>query len=118
MTLGTDLLVRVFEELSTHGITDRRFRRIYCESGPVGRKTWQFVSADTRNTIRKVSEKCNPESAYNIGVRTFTMLFETLAELRSGKLLKLCYLHGDDNARRAMKHCNSAVRRMLKTDSS
>ena len=105
MTLGTQLVTEILEVLQSNDITDRRFRRLLCETGNTGRKAWRFVNEDTKSLIEEITKKHDYGSNYNVSSRTFSMLFETLSDLKQDRLIRLVHTYGDNNAKKSIRYC-------------
>jgi hypothetical protein len=92
MTAGTELLVNVFEAFTIHHTPQRTFRRLLCESGQAGMKSYQYVNESTKAQLDGIIPKCKNCKHSKIQTRTIVMTFEELAKNNESELLKKMYL--------------------------
>lgn len=109
MTVGTDLLVKVFEVFTIHNTSQRVFRRLFCESGQAGVKSYQYVNQSTKIQLGKIIPKCIDCKHSKIQTRSIVMTFEDLAKINQLELLKELYNQIGGPSRKAYLLCNQTT---------
>lgn len=116
MSVGTDLLVQVFEAFTTHNTHRRTIRRLFCESGQAAIKSHRFVNDDTKNTIKQIMPKCKDCKHSKLQPRTTVLVFEEFVRIGKPELLKELYIQIGWPSRKAYLFCNqktqSAIQRL------
>ncbi len=100
--IGTNLLVQIFEVLVLHHCKEKIIRRLYCESGQAGIKSYRFVNDSTKKILDEIIPKCKECKHGKIRHVTMVLIFEELVKLKETELLKETYHQMDE------KHVNIA----------
>jgi hypothetical protein len=106
MTVGTDLLVQIFEAFTIHNTPQKIMRRLYCESGHPARKAYGFVDILTKQRLGEIIPKCRHCRHSKLQHRTIVLLFEELTKINKPVLLKEMYIQIGGPSRKAYLLCN------------
>ena len=112
MTVGTNLLVRVFEAFSRHGTSQKVFRRLYCESGHPARKAYGFVNDSARKRMDEVIPMCN-DKHLRLQTSTNVLILDELARINEFELLREMYFQIGGPAKHASKLCSKRTQYVI-----
>ena len=116
MSVGTELLVKVFEIFTKDNTPQKTFRRLYCESGQAARKAYRYADESTQKRLDEIIPKCKDCKYSKIRPRTIVLVFEELAKNNESELMYNLYLQIGGPARKAYLFCNqetqSAIQRL------
>jgi|SaaInlStandDraft_5_1057022.scaffolds.fasta_scaffold121392_2 hypothetical protein len=113
MTVGTNLLVQIFETLAKHDSKEKILRRLYCETGQTGIKSYRFVNDETQEILDAIIPKCQEYKQNNPKPSTIVLVFEELANLKKLDILKETYLKMDGPAKYAYRLCNKKTQHTI-----
>jgi len=106
MSVGTELLVKVFEAFTKDSTPQKIFRRLYCESGQAARKAYRYTDRKTRKRLDEIMPKCNGCKHHKLQSRTVILVFEELARNNHLELLKELYIQLGGPARKVYRLCD------------
>jgi len=116
MSVGTNLLVQVFEVFAKNKSKEKISRRLYCESGQAAIKSYRFVNDSTREILDQIIPKCKEYKHDKLRTITLVLTFEELTKLKEPELLKEMYVNVGGPSREAYLVCNqktqSAIQRL------
>ena len=116
MSVGTELLVKVFEAFTTHNTPQKIFRRLFCESGQSAVKAYRYANNNTKQNLDEIIPKCKDCKHSKIQPRTIVLVFEELAKNNELELLRELYIQIGGPSRKAYLFCNqktqSAIQRL------
>ena len=75
MTVGTELLVKIFETFAEHQTHNRTFRRLFCESGQAAIKAYRYSNESTQKVLDAIIPKCKYCKHHKLQTRTIVMAF-------------------------------------------
>ena len=111
--LGTNLLVKIFDAFAIHNTQQKTFRRLYCESGQAGIKSYRFVNESTRTKLEQIIPKCKDCKHHKLRHVTMVLIFEELVNLKELELLKESYTQIGGPSKYAYKLCNKKTQRTI-----
>lgn len=106
MSVGTNLLVQVFETFTILDTKQKIFRRLYCESGQAAIKSYRYVNESTQKRLDGIIPKCKDCKHSKIRTVTIILVFEELAKHNKLELMYNLYLQIGGPARKAYLLCN------------
>ena len=116
MSVGTELLVKVFEAFTKDSTPQKIFRRLYCESGQAAKKAHRYANNNTKQNLDEIIPKCKDCKHSKIQPRTIVLVFEELAKNNELELLRELYIQIGGPSRKAYLFCNqktqSAIQRL------
>lgn len=115
MAIGTMLIASIFDAMVANDTHQRTIRRLYCESGPAGRKAVEYVRPKTREVLIDLAKKCSGVSQYNITKRTKIMVLDTIADTGNKELLAETVASMDDARSKYAIHCKQRTQDMMRS---
>ena len=116
MTVGTNLLVKIFETFAEHNTNNRTLRRLFCESGQAAMKSYRYSNTDMQKILDDIIPKCIDCKHHKLQTRTIVLAFEELVKINQLELLKELYIQIEGSSRKAYLKCNqktqSAIQRL------
>ena len=106
MSVGTKLLVKVFEIFTKDNTSHKIFRRLYCESGQAAKKAYRYANNNTKQNLDEIIPKCKDCKHSKIQPRTIVLVFEELTKNNHLKLLYELYVQIGGPSRKAYRLCN------------
>lgn len=113
MSVGTNLLVQIFETFDTRNTSQKIFRRLFCESGQAARKSHMFANDSTKSKLEQIIPKCRDCKHQKLKTSTIVLVFEELAKLQEPELLKETYIQIGGPSKRAYAVCNKKTQHVI-----
>ena len=115
MSVGTDLLVSVFEAFAIHDTRQRTFRRLFCESGQAAIKSHRFANDSAKSRMDDAIIHLDTCKYTKLQPRTIVMVFEELTRIKELALLYKMYIHIGGPARKAYRFCNQKTQSAIQS---
>ena len=111
MTVGTNLLVQVFEGMTSQNTKQKIVRRLYCESGSTAIKAYRYCSDNVRDILDGIIIPHSSNS--KLQTRTAVMVLEELARINKPELLREMYHSMGGPSAKAYKFCNNTTQKAI-----
>ncbi len=112
-SVGTNILVKIFEAFTKHNTQQKTFRRLYCELGQTAIKSYMYVNESTQKILDEVIPKCKDCKHSELRTITIRLVFEELAKYNESELIRDLYLQIGGPARKAYLVCNQKTQSVI-----
>ncbi len=115
MSVGTNLLVRVFETFAANDTKLKTVRRLYCESGQAAAKSYRFANDSVRTKLDRIIPRCKDCKHDKLRHVTMVLVFEELARLEETELLQEFYGRIGGPATQAYRLCDKKTQKAIRS---